>query len=320
MNPLRTLFLMLSRTPPALMLLAIIGLAVLITFTVTTTNDGEKAALEARLKEAQEKAGAKTKVVFVTRDIMEGAVIEADALTEKDMEVGRVPMDALPVASNAIGRRAKFPVAAGQILSSHDLAPIGLSLDFNSRLPEGMRAVTFAVDANSGVAGFVSPQSHVDVLSMVGSGQETKVAPILSDVEVVAVGQQFEREAKGQVTPASSVTVAVSPEDTNKLIKAVAASKLYLSLRNDKDHMPVTTVDVTALFAAPKRMAQDPLGVPVTALEPPPLPNPLQMENLPIPSGAVNTSASASVPMPPPLHEIEVWSGSRKDVIQVTQK
>ncbi|NJL72738.1 MAG: hypothetical protein HC888_14795 [Candidatus Competibacteraceae bacterium] len=111
------------------MLLAIIGLAVLITFTVTSTTDGEKAALEARLKEAQEKAGAKTKVVFVTRDIMEGAVIEADALTEKDMEVGRVPMDALPVASNAIGRRAKFPVAAGQILSSHDLAPIGLSLD-----------------------------------------------------------------------------------------------------------------------------------------------------------------------------------------------
>ncbi|NJL72737.1 MAG: Flp pilus assembly protein CpaB [Candidatus Competibacteraceae bacterium] len=171
-------------------------------------------------------------------------------------------------------------------------------------------------DANSGVAGFVSPQSHVDVLSMVGSGQETKVAPILSDVEVVAVGQQFEREAKGQATPASSVTVAVSPEDTNKLIKAVAASKLYLSLRNDKDHMPVTTVDVTALFAAPKRIAQDPLGMAVTALEPPLYRTPCRWRT----SSFRPVLSLLPYPCPRLFTRLKCGREAVKDVIQVTQK
>ncbi|MFA6556819.1 MAG: hypothetical protein WCT03_10400 [Candidatus Obscuribacterales bacterium] len=45
LNPLRTLFLMLSRTPPAIMLLMIVGVAVLITVTVTSTESGRDRAL-----------------------------------------------------------------------------------------------------------------------------------------------------------------------------------------------------------------------------------------------------------------------------------
>lgn len=227
-----------------------------------------------------------------------------------------MPQDAVSNSTIAIGRRAKFGVNAGQILSSHDLSPMGISLDFNSRLPEGMRAVTFAVDSNSGVAGFVTPQSHVDVISMVGAGADTRVSAILSDVQVVAVGQQFEREAKGTgAIPASSVTVAVSPEDTQKLIKAVAASKLYLSLRNDRDHTPIATVDVTALFPTAKKAvngAEYPQTVSMTLPEPP-IP---QTQALP----PLLEGASGGIPTPPPLHEVEVWSGSKKDVLSLPSR
>jgi pilus assembly protein CpaB len=173
-----------------------------------------------------------------------------------------------------------------------------------------MRAVTFGVDNNSGVAGFITPESHVDIIGMVGTGSDTKAQPILSDVEIIAVGQVYQK-TPGQAAsaPASSVTVAVSPEDATKLIKAILAGKLYLTLRNDKDHTPVATVDINALF--PKSAKGDLASLPPpSALPPPPLPGAPDV-------GGGMPGAMSTAPPPPPLHEIEMWSGSKKDVLSV---
>ncbi len=178
-----------------------------------------------------------------------------------------------------------------------------------------MRAVTFAVDNNSGVAGFVAPESHVDIISMVGSGAETKAKPVLSDVEVIAVGQTYQKNpGAAQATPASSITVAIGPDDAQKLIKAVLASKIYLSLRNNSDHTPVATVDVNSLFAKPPvSNAEVAMTSPL-----PPMPQAIMSgTELPYPTPSPNQSATAPV-LPP--YEVEAWSGSKKDVITVPTK
>jgi Flp pilus assembly protein CpaB len=213
--------------PPALMLLIIIGLAVLVTMMVTGRMSQQEQELEAKKKDLEAKMSAKGKVVYAIKDIPEGQTIPSDALEEKEIEQSKIPQDALTSASLAAGRVAKYGISQGQIVSQHDLAPQGISLGFESRLREGMRAVTFAVDNNSGVAGFVTPESHVDIYAMVGSGAETKVAPVLSDVEIIAVGQMYQKQPGGTAAvPANSVTCLVSPEDAGKLIKAISASKL----------------------------------------------------------------------------------------------
>ncbi len=313
-NPLRTLLLMLSRTPPAIMLVMIVGLAVVLTFSFTSNEETRNNEMKKRLAEAEAHNMAKTKVVYVVKDIAEGQQITAEALEEKVVELNRAPQDALTNSAIAIGRTTKYGISQGQILSSRDIAPQGISLGFESHVKPGMRAVTFAVDSNSGVAGFIAPDSHVDILAMAGTGVDTKVAPILSDVQVVAVGQMFERQAKGQAaTPAGSVTVAVSPEDTQKLVKALSASKLYLSLRNGSDHTPVATVDVTALYPrAIKETATTTGGdrLPLSAIAPPPLPLPEFISSR-------GPSSENVAPVPPPLHEIEMWTGSKKDVVSV---
>ncbi len=314
-NPLRTFLLMLSRAPPGVMLVMIVGLAVVLTISFTSNEEARNTEMKRRLADAEAHNMAKTKVVYIVKDIAEGQLITADALEEKVVELNRVPQDALTNSTIAIGRTTKYGISTGQILSSRDIAPQGISLGFESHVKPGMRAVTFAVDSNSGVAGFIAPDSHVDILAMAGTGADTKVAPILSDVQVVAVGQMFERQAKGQAaTPAGSVTVAVSPEDTQKLVKALSASKLYLSLRNGSDHSPVATVDVTALYPRTvKETAATASGdqIPLSALAPPPLP-------LPDFISARGPSTSNDVaPTPPPLHEIEMWTGSKKDVVSV---
>jgi len=146
MNPLRALFLSLSRMPPAVMLLVIIGLAVVVTMMVTGKVSESEKTFEARKAELEQKANAKGRVVYTIKDIPEGQTIPSDALEEREIEQAKIPADAITSASLATGRVAKYGISTGQIVSQHDLAPQGISLGFESRLKEGMRAVTFGVD------------------------------------------------------------------------------------------------------------------------------------------------------------------------------
>jgi pilus assembly protein CpaB len=257
----------------------------------------------------------KGKVVYTIKDIPEGQTIPTEALEEREIEQSKIPQDALTSASLAAGRVAKYGIPTGQIVSQHDLAPQGISLGFESRLKEGMRAITFGVDNNSGVAGFVAPESHVDIIAMVGSGADVKARPVLSDVEVIAIGTTYQK-TPGATTaqPTGSVTVTVTPEDAEKLIKAMTAAKLYLTLRNDKDHTPVATVDVTSLFPKAAAKSADLASLPPpSALPPPPLPGGAGGPD----AGGLPGAMNAAPPPPPPLHEIEIWSGSKKDVLSV---
>ena len=152
---------------------------------------------------------------------------------------------------------------------------------------------------------------------MVGAGGETKAAPILSDVEVIAVGQTFQKAPSGAPAPApaSSVTVAVSPSDAQKLLKGINASKLYLTLRSGTDHSPVATVDVTSLFP---RQAVVPKDAIIALSQPPVLPPVIPVDSglLPVPV-PVRIENGSSEPLVPPIHEIEIWSGSKRDVLSV---
>jgi pilus assembly protein CpaB len=314
MNPFRTLFLHISRMPPALMFATIIGLAVGVTFMVTERLRIQETDYKNKTDAMTAQMSAKATVVYATKDISEGQTIPSEALEERQIEAAKQPQDALASSSLAAGRIAKYGIMTGQIVSQHDLLPQQMSIGFEARLRPGMRAVTFAVDNNSGVAGFVAPESHVDIISMVGSGPDTKAKPILSDVEVIAVGQTYQKTpGTAQATPASSITVAVGTDEAQKLIRAILASKLYLSLRNNSDHIPVATVDVTSLFAKPPVASTE-----LSALAPlPPGPTPVQLgSDLPMPTPIPGLTAVA----PQRNYEVEAWSGSKKDVISVPNK
>lgn len=315
MNPLRALFVGISRMPPAVMLATIIGIAVAVTLLVTDRLRQQEESYKRKTDEMTAELSKKSTVVYAVRDIPEGQTIPSEALEERQIDAAKQPQDAVATAAMAAGRVAKYGISTGQIVSQHDLMALGISMGFESRLKPGMRAVTFAVDNNSGVAGFVAPESHVDIISMVGSGPDTKAKPVLSDVEVIAVGQTYQKApGAAQATPASSVTVAIAPDDAQKLIKAVLASKIYLSLRSNSDHTPVATVDVTSLFAKPPAQHSE-----ISMLAPiPPL------RDMPIAGSGdsnqtLNPGQIAGAPLPG-LYEIEAWSGAKKDVIALPIK
>jgi pilus assembly protein CpaB len=316
MNPFRSLFLSLSRMPPILMLFIILGLAVVVTMYVMGMVNQSQEQLQRERALHEQQQSAKTKVVYSTKNIEEGEIIAQEALEERDVEQSKAPVDAFNSSNAVVGQIAAYPIPAGTIVSNHAIKPMAVQTGFEGKIKEGMRALTFGVDTNSGVAGFIAPGSHVDVIAITGTAENTKAAPVMSDVEVVAVGTTYQK-APGSTTanPAGSVTVAVTPEEGVKLIRAISAAKLYLTLRNDKDHTPVAVVDVKDLF--PKARPIETADAVATALPPPNLPPP------PLPSAGGDLGApvggAAAPPPPPPMHEIEVWSGSKKEVLSVPQ-
>ncbi len=62
-------------------------------------------------------------VVYAIKDIPEGYEISNEALEERELSYSKIPQDAITSASLALGRNAKYGIAAGQIVSQHDIAP-----------------------------------------------------------------------------------------------------------------------------------------------------------------------------------------------------
>ena len=111
------------------------------------------------------------------------------------------------------------------------------------------------VDEVVGVAGFVAPGTHVDVVvTLRGQAQaeETMTRTVVSNVLVLTAGTRIDQaQAKdGQPTPSSVVTLAVTPNDAERIALASSEGRITLALRNPLDVAPTDTpgIKVTRLM------------------------------------------------------------------------
>ncbi len=239
---MRNLLLILSRLPPLLMLLIILGLSFAAT-AVFMKQSGEKDARIAQITTAHNSAANAKKVVNIAaKDIPEHTQFTTDCIEQKEVLESTVPIGAAIGASSIIGSWSAYPIQQGQVILSNALMT-GKSESqgaVESEIRKGYRAVTIAIDSNSGVAGFVFPGSHVDIFCITGTDGVTKAIPILSDVEVIAAGTNFQKPSgESQAMKSDSITVQVTSDDAAKLVTAIATGKPYLTLRNNRDHAPI---------------------------------------------------------------------------------
>jgi pilus assembly protein CpaB len=121
------------------------------------------------------------------------------------------------------------------------LSPKEAGAGLSSTIPEGMRALSVAVNEVVGVAGFVIPGTNVDVLvtgRAVGGthgGGDNITRTILEDVRVLAAGQKIEQDREGKPQTVAVITLLVSPDDATKLTMAATQGRIQLALRNTID-------------------------------------------------------------------------------------
>lgn len=186
---------------------------------------------------AAESRPSTQQVVVAARPLPIGSIVG-----EEDVKLVSWPGDALPAGyagsrTEVIGRGTIAAVELNAPLLASRLADRGTGGGLPIVIPEGMRAVSVRVDEVIAVAGFVGPQTRVDVLLMVeqpGSGEQVSRI-VLQNVQAIAAGAHIERAPNGEARTVSVLTVLVTPEDAEKLTIAATQGRIQLALRNMLD-------------------------------------------------------------------------------------
>ncbi|MBW8784323.1 MAG: Flp pilus assembly protein CpaB [Novosphingobium sp.] len=187
------------------------------------------------------------KVLVAQRALPVGTIITADAISFHDWPKGMV-QDAYFVEGEAdmkklLGTVVRYPITAGQPVTQGALVAPGDRGFLAAALGPGMRAVTITVSVQSGVAGFIFPGDHVDLMltqSVKGEGESLNTTEtILRNLRVLATDQSTESETangKTVVHEFRSVTLEVTPRIGEKIQVAQTIGTLSLALRSLSDN------------------------------------------------------------------------------------
>lgn len=132
------------------------------------------------------------------------------------------------------------PILAGQITGP------GQKANLASIIAKGMKAITIRVDEVIGVAGFVLPGDHVDVLLTQKTNPKNAASVVIEqNLRVLAVDQTVD-DPSDKPTVARAVTLEVDTAQAQKLILAESVGNLTLVLRPigaaRREHNPPVTL------------------------------------------------------------------------------
>ena len=140
-----------------------------------------------------------------------------------------------------IDRGVISPIGENEPITMSKVASLEAGAGLPPVIPEGMRAISVKVNEVIGVAGFVVPGTIVDVLVTVrptGALQEEPMTrTVVSKVQVLTAGTKYDQEKSksGEPIQTSVVTLAVLPEDAERIALASNEGKITLALRNPLD-------------------------------------------------------------------------------------
>lgn len=195
-------------------------------------------------------------IVAAATDIPVGTKLEVSHLKQAVWPKEALASGYLTDSKLANGRVAVRSMSAGDVITEAKLMPQNSAATggiMTYIVPQGHRAVTVAVNEVAGVAGFITPNSRVDIVLTtpqpgMADKDENISKIILQNVPVLASGQVTEqKEGKPVIVP--TVTLDLTPDDAEKLIVGAKKGALQLLLRNIIDTASVTTKGATIIKA-----------------------------------------------------------------------
>ena len=179
-----------------------------------------------RLLAANSRAGqlVTQPVIVAGQDIPEGSAIDRIALKTVDMPVQVVPVGAFSNIDSVAGRVTRMAIFNGEPIVPGRLAPVGTGPGLELKIPPGQRAMAVRINDVAGISGLLQPNSRVDVLVTIqdNSGTGKQVAKLfMSNMLVLSVGTEVQRDAQGKPINATTVTLAVTPEEAERLAIAM---------------------------------------------------------------------------------------------------
>jgi pilus assembly protein CpaB len=190
---------------------------------------------------AAEKEGAT--VVAAAMAIPYGTKVDGRHLRYVNVPKDAVPEGVFQNVEDVEGTVAKMSIARGEILQSERFARHDNGSTLAALVSENMRALTVRVNDVIGVAGFLLPGNRVDVLSSrKESNRRAVTETILRNLKVLAVDQTASTEGNEPVI-VRAVTLEMTPEQAEVLVKARTEGEIQLTLRNPLEKQPEPVVE-----------------------------------------------------------------------------
>ncbi len=191
------------------------------------------------------------KVLVAKKALPVGTIIDPDSFTlqpwPKELMQSAYYVEGQPDGDpkRLLGTVVRYQITAGQPVTRGSLVGPQDRGFLAAALGAGMRAITVPVNVSSGVAGFVFPGDHVDLVLTEqveggGDGPALKVSEtIIRNLRVLATDQRItekDDDGKTQVKTFSNVTLEVTPRIAEKIAVAQSLGSLSLSLRSIADN------------------------------------------------------------------------------------
>lgn len=196
-------------------------------------------------------------VVVAAADLAIGAELKPADLKVVQWPATSIPAGALAEPQDVVGRGVVMPLIENEPILPMKLASKDAGAGLPPVIPPGLRAMSVRVNEVIGVAGYVLPGTHVDVIATVNPSDKTSEMTskvILTDVQVLAAGTKLEQDGEGNKPVAVSVvTLLVNPDEAERLTLASGEGKIQLALRNplDKEAPPTKGIRAAGLVGTP---------------------------------------------------------------------
>ncbi len=216
----------------------------------TWLNNQEAARM--RSLEAQHKAPEPERTIVVAaRPLRFGEQLTASALRELPWPQAALPAGAFGKIADLVAakRVVLLPMEPNEAVLASKVTGPGERATLSAVLDPGMTAVAVRVNDVEGVAGFILPGDHVDVmLTRQGEKNAATTDVVIENAQVLAIDQLADEKAD-KPSVVKAVTLEVKVTDGERVALASTVGTLSLLLRKagdvaDEDSRRVTTADL----------------------------------------------------------------------------
>ena len=236
---------------------------------------GIAAVLSWRIVQDKSQAPLPTaRVLVAAQDIAMRTRVTKSMVREEEIPASAKHPEALSSLQQVDGQVTRLPLTSGEQILLNKLTAARDESGLSFIIPPTKRAVAIQTNEVIGAGGLVLPGDRVDVIAVFDAKTMEKdmATIVLQDIEVIAVAQKLEgelgtkspldqagemldrRQAEAPKLPqtspqpqptAKTVTLAVSPEEAQRLVLADAYGKIRLALRPNREKTVVDLPEAT---------------------------------------------------------------------------
>lgn len=195
-----------------------------------------------------EKEVKTVQVVVAKVFVPAGTKLSRETLTSARFLEATLPAGYYTDVGQLVDRVTIAPLKEKELILESRLAPVSVKTGgVAAIITPGKRAMTVKGGKVLGVAGFIRPGDHVDILLRTTDPTTEKETnkTVFENVRVLATGAQMGADAEGKKAKEDTYTVEVTPEEGERLALAEASGSLRFALRNVTDVETVLTTGAT---------------------------------------------------------------------------